>query len=125
MIDLIKNNRMATGIVLFSGAVFTVMTQLNWLYLVREDSFEKNESIRMFLSPIGSVIIFILWLQFITLLKNTLNNEVIDKVIFKDSISLLTLLGSLHVLWSPPMNYITLHGIVLAFILTKIILYPK
>ena len=125
MIDLIKNNRLATAIVLFSGAVFTVMTQLNWLYLVREDNFEKNESIRLLLSPIGSVIIFILWLQFITLLKNTLNNEVIDKVIFKDSISLLTLLGSMHVLWSPPMNYITLHGIVLAFILTKIILYPK
>ena len=49
MIDLIKNNRMATGIVLFSGAVFTVMTQLNLLYLVREDTFEKNESIRMFI----------------------------------------------------------------------------
>jgi len=125
MIDLIKNNRMASAIVLFSGAVFTIMSQLNWLYLVREDNFEKNESIRMILSPIGSVIIFILWFQFITLLKNTLNDEVIKKVILKDSISLLTLLGSLHVLWSPPMNYITLHGIVLAFILTKVILYPK
>ena len=42
MIDLIKNNRLAIAIVLFSGAVFTVMTQLNWLYLVREDNFHRK-----------------------------------------------------------------------------------
>ena len=43
VLDLIKNNRIATAIVLFSGLVFTLMTQLNWLYLVRNDNFEKNE----------------------------------------------------------------------------------
>ncbi len=125
MLDLIKNHRIATAIVLFSGLVFTIMTQLNWLYLVRNDNFEKNETIRMFLTPIGAIIIFIIWSQYVTLIKNTLNENVVHKVIFKDSISLITLLGSLHIMWSPPMNYITLHCLVLTFILTKGILYPK
>ena len=96
LIKILLSNPGLTLIILFIGALTTAMFQLNWLYLMQDQTFEKNILERFIIGvPIGGITFTLIWKLYLLILKKLLSQYDYTKIVKKDTFSMFSFLRGL------------------------------
>ena len=107
--EIIKEYKYPTTIVMIIGIITTLMLQLNWLMIMKDNEFEKNVFERLTMAILlGGIFFTYIWLIYISFIKVFLKDfSELRKFVFLDSISMLSFLVTLQVLFKIPLNSLT------------------
>ena len=122
--EIIKECKSSTTTVMIIGLITTLMIQLNWLMIMKDYAFEKNVLERLtIVILLGGILFTYFWLIYLSLIKVFFKNlSELRKFVFFDSMSILSFLVTLQVLFKIPLNNVTVLAWLTLFIGIKIIL---
>jgi len=122
--EIIKECKSSTATVMIIGSITTLMLQLNWLMIMKDYGFEKNVLERLTMAILlGGILFTYFWLIYLSLIKVFFKNlSELRKFVFFDSMSMLSFLVTLQVLFKIPLNNVTVLAWLTLFIGIKIIL---
>ena len=122
--QVIKEYKSSTLTVMIIGLIFMLMLQLNWLMVMEGYEFEKNVVERLTIVILfGGMLFTYFWLIYLSLIKVFFKKTLEwGKFVFFDSMSMLSFLVTLQVLFKIPLNNVTLLAWLTMFIGIKIIL---
>ena len=122
--EIIKECKSSTTTVMIIGLITTLMLQLNWLMIMKDYGFEKNVLERLTMAILlGGILFTYFWLIYLSLIKVFFKNlSELRKFVFFDSMSMLSFLVTLQVLFKIPLNNMTVLAWLTLFIGIKIIL---
>jgi len=122
--EIIKKCKSSTTTVMIIGLITNLMLQINWLMIMKDYGFEKSALERLtMVSLFGGILFTYFWLIYLSLIKVFFKNfSEFRKFIFFDSMSMLSFLLTLQVLFKIPLNNVTVLAWLILFFGIKIIL---